>query len=71
MIKEKEIRIKPKGTYEKQRMYFHNYQWYQDKADKGKSSLHLEFKRRSLQERAKGLILQNPRPEDLPKYKTT
>lgn len=63
------IQPKPKGTREKQNMYFHNYQWYLDASDDETGSLRQSFKHSALNERARGLILQNPRPEDLPKYK--
>lgn len=60
---------RPKGTNVKQHMYFHNYQWYRDAADEETGSLRLVFKRKSLQERCKGLILQNPQPLTIKKEK--
>lgn len=67
MKKEKEIRSK--GDYEEQGIYFVNSSFARCIADVETGRVKREQKRIALWSRAKALILQNPRPEDLPKHK--
>jgi hypothetical protein len=69
MTKEKEIR--PKGDRKIQSIYFLNYEMFKNQSIYGDSSPQVlnNLKGIALRQRAKGLILQNPKPVDLPKYK--
>ncbi|MDP3918119.1 MAG: hypothetical protein Q8Q30_03030 [Candidatus Woesebacteria bacterium] len=66
----KERIIRPKGNRETQSMYFLNYEMLINLSFGAVSSRESKKQRnQALYQRTKGLILQNPKPEDLPKYK--
>jgi len=68
----KENEIRPKGDRKAQSIYFLNYEMYINQSLYADSSPQVlnKLKGIALNQRVKGLILQNPKPEDLPKYKT-